>query len=95
MKAAPDRPDVMRVWWGWIVHVKGLALQIKNVISMHRVLAYGMEASLSYVLKAALTAQGERVAAFKTWDVALAEFLKDCDVPKYRLQVIRAFTPIN
>jgi hypothetical protein len=51
-----------------------------------------MEISIPTVLTAALTAQGERVAAFKTWDVALAEFLKDGDVQKYRQQVNRAST---
>jgi hypothetical protein len=52
-----------------------------------------MEISIPTILTAALTAQGQRVAAFKAWDAALAEFLKDGDVRKYRQQVNFALKP--
>ncbi len=43
--------------------------------------------SSSPAIGATLSAQGERVAAFKAWDAALSEYLKDGDVSKYRQQV--------
>jgi hypothetical protein len=43
--------------------------------------------SSSPAIVATLSAQVERVAAFKAWDAALSEYLKDGDVSKYRQQV--------
>ncbi len=43
--------------------------------------------SLASIIGVTLAAQGERVAAFKAWDVALAEYLKDGDAAMYRQKV--------
>ncbi len=43
--------------------------------------------SLTSAIGMTLTAQGERVAAFKAWDAAVAEYLKNGEVATYRLQV--------
>jgi hypothetical protein len=43
--------------------------------------------SLASVVGVTLVAQGERVAAFKAWDAALAEYLKDGDAAIYRQKV--------
>ncbi len=42
---------------------------------------------IAAVIGATLAAQGQRVAAFKAWDSALAQYLKDGDVAEYRQQV--------
>ena len=50
-------------------------------------LARSSTASLASVVGVTLAAQGQRVAAFKAWDAALATYLKDGDVVAYRQQV--------
>ncbi len=49
--------------------------------------------SIAALIGATLAAQGQRVATFKAWDSALAQYLKDGNVSAYRHQVLatRAF----
>jgi hypothetical protein len=48
--------------------------------------------SVAVAISATLAAQGQRVVAFKSWDSALADYLKDGDVAVYRQQVSHACT---
>jgi hypothetical protein len=56
-----------------------------------------IEMPIAFVIGATLAAQGQRVAAFKAWDDALSNYLKDGDVTAYRQQVsdARHMSPIG
>lgn len=48
-------------------------------------------ANLASAVGTTLAAQGQRVAAFKAWDAAIAEYLKEGDAVVYRQQVNLTF----